>query len=99
MAYVQDVAAAAKGAYNSSRAALEARFSRQSSNEVLMVAPTAFTFNEQTAQDNHFMHTADAAALPTVSMRFTLCSLILPDCYGVMVLQLLCCSIGAANSC
>ena len=21
-----------------------------------MVAPTAFTFNEQTAQDNHFMH-------------------------------------------
>ncbi len=24
--------------------------------QVLMVAPTAFTFNEQAAQDNHFMH-------------------------------------------
>ena len=30
----------------------------QSSNSVLMVAPTAFGFNEQTAADNHFMHTA-----------------------------------------
>lgn len=26
--------------------------------QVLMVAPTAFGFNEQTAQDNHFMHAA-----------------------------------------
>lgn len=24
--------------------------------QVLMVSPTAFGFNEQTAQDNHFMH-------------------------------------------
>ncbi|GLC77786.1 hypothetical protein PLESTB_000956200 [Pleodorina starrii] len=31
---------------------------RQSSNEVLMVAPTAFGFNEQAAQDNSFMHAA-----------------------------------------
>ncbi|GFR43262.1 hypothetical protein Agub_g4323 [Astrephomene gubernaculifera] len=31
---------------------------RQSTNEVLMVAPTAFGFNEQAAQDNSFMHAA-----------------------------------------
>lgn len=31
---------------------------RQSTNEVLMVAPTAFGFNEQAAQDNSFMHKA-----------------------------------------
>lgn len=30
---------------------------RQSSNEVLMVAPTAFVFNDQAAQDNSFMNT------------------------------------------
>ena len=30
----------------------------QSTNEVLMVAPTAFGFNEETAADNHFMHAA-----------------------------------------
>jgi hypothetical protein len=29
---------------------------RQSTNEVFMVAPTAFTFNEQAALDNHFMN-------------------------------------------
>ncbi len=27
-----------------------------------MVAPTAFTFNEQTAQDNSFMHSAESGA-------------------------------------
>lgn len=31
---------------------------RQSTNEVLMVAPTAFEFNDQTAQDNSFMHSS-----------------------------------------
>ncbi|PNH03639.1 hypothetical protein TSOC_010283 [Tetrabaena socialis] len=31
---------------------------RQSTNEVLMVAPTSFGFNEQAAQDNSFMHKA-----------------------------------------
>ncbi|GAX75298.1 hypothetical protein CEUSTIGMA_g2743.t1 [Chlamydomonas eustigma] len=31
----------------------------QSSNEVLMVSPTAFGFNEQAAQDNSFMHSAE----------------------------------------
>jgi hypothetical protein len=31
----------------------------QSTNEVLMVAPTAFGFNEQSAADNHFMHAAE----------------------------------------
>lgn len=35
---------------------------RQSTNEVLMVAPTAFGFNEQAATDNSFMHAADAAS-------------------------------------
>ena len=29
---------------------------RQCTNEVLMIAPTAFGFNDQTAQDNSFMH-------------------------------------------
>ena len=37
------------------------RTGEQSTNEVLMVAPTAFGFNEQTAQDNHFMHVAPQA--------------------------------------
>lgn len=31
----------------------------QSSNEVFMVSPTAFGFNEQAAQDNSFMHAAE----------------------------------------
>lgn len=34
----------------------------QSTNEVLMVAPTAFTFNAQAAQDNTFMHNSGAGA-------------------------------------
>ncbi|KAF6262116.1 Amidinotransferase [Scenedesmus sp. NREL 46B-D3] len=33
--------------------------SAQSSNSVLMVAPTAFGFNEEAAQDNSFMHAAE----------------------------------------
>ena len=36
--------------------------SEQSSNQVMMVAPTAFTFNEQAAQDNAFMHSSAAAS-------------------------------------
>ena len=51
--HVPDVRAAQQ--YNSGRAA-QSRGPRQSTNEVLMVAPTAFTFNEQAAQDNSFMH-------------------------------------------
>ncbi len=43
--HVPDVAAAAQGAVNSARAAV--RGVRQSTNEVLMVAPTAFGFNDQ----------------------------------------------------
>lgn len=49
---VPDVAVAAK--QNSVKAMK--RGSRQCTNEVLMVAPTAFGFNDQTAQDNSFMH-------------------------------------------
>ena len=47
-----DVAAAAK---QNSVKALQ-RGARQCTNEVLMIAPTAFGFNDQTAQDNSFMH-------------------------------------------
>ncbi len=43
--HVPDVAAAVAGAVNSARAAQ--RGVRQSTNEVLMVAPTAFGFNDQ----------------------------------------------------
>ncbi|DBA84070.1 hypothetical protein WJX77_002568 [Trebouxia sp. C0004] len=49
---VPDVAAASK--QNSAKAMQ--RGARQCTNEVLMVAPTAFGFNDQTAQDNSFMH-------------------------------------------
>ena len=45
VAHVPDVAAAAAGALNSVRAS--AAGVRQSTNEVLMVAPTAFGFNDQ----------------------------------------------------
>lgn len=45
--------------HNSVRAA--ARGVSQSTNEVLMVAPTAFGFNEQAAQDNSFMHKDEQA--------------------------------------
>lgn len=49
---VPDVAAAVK---QNSVKALQ-RGARQCTNEVLMIAPTAFGFNDQTAQDNSFMH-------------------------------------------
>jgi hypothetical protein len=56
VAHVPDIQLAALGAFNSVRA--RARGVRQSTNEVLMVAPTAFGFNQQAAQDNHFMHSS-----------------------------------------
>jgi hypothetical protein len=58
VAHVPDVPAAAARATNSARAAASARHARQSTNEVLMVAPTAFVFNAQAAADNTFMHSA-----------------------------------------
>jgi hypothetical protein len=39
---------------------------RQSTNEVLMMAPTAFASNEQAAQDNFFMAGAQGAAVPSI---------------------------------
>lgn len=70
VALVPDVSAAAAAAAggpgipaampNSVASALKLR-SMQSSNHVLMVAPTAFGFNEQAAQDNSFMHAAEKA--------------------------------------
>ena len=45
VSHVPDVGLAARGALNSARAA--ARGAHQSTNEVLMVAPTAFGFNNQ----------------------------------------------------
>lgn len=56
---VPDVASAGNPAYTSITGA--SKGIRQSTNEVLMVAPTAFGFNEQAAQDNSFMHTAQKA--------------------------------------
>ncbi len=53
--HVPDVHAAASLGVNSARAAAR-HTARQSTNEVLMVAPTAFTFNHQAAQDNTFMN-------------------------------------------
>jgi hypothetical protein len=46
------------GLLNSVTAATKLR-TMQSTNSVLMVAPTAFGFNEQAAQDNSFMHAAE----------------------------------------
>jgi hypothetical protein len=67
VALVPDVAAALAaagggrtGMPNSVAAAAQLR-SMQSTNHVLMVAPTAFGFNEQAAQDNSFMHAATKA--------------------------------------
>lgn len=64
MALVPDVSAAAAaltggapGLPNSVASATQLR-SMQSTNHVLMVAPTAFGFNEQAAQDNSFMQAA-----------------------------------------
>lgn len=66
VALVPDVASAASSAA-SSAAPNAARIaaagaSPQSTNSVLMVAPTAFGFNEQAAQDNSFMHAGEAAS-------------------------------------
>lgn len=73
-ALVPDVAAAASAAASSSSSAsvivpgsnacnaVRRETGRQCSNRVLMVAPTAFGFNEQAAQDNSFMHDAAAEA-------------------------------------
>ena len=57
VAHVPDVRAAQQAAYNSARSAASGG-PRQSTNEVLMVAPTAFGFNAQAAQDNSFMHSS-----------------------------------------
>lgn len=65
--YVPDVANAAHGKYNSTAAALKSLGARQSTNQVLMVAPTAFEFNEQAAQDNFFMH-SDASSMVKVGL-------------------------------
>ncbi len=58
MRHVPDVRAAAAAAVAAAAAgaAAHARGPRQSTNEVLMVAPTAFGFNAQAAQDNTFMN-------------------------------------------
>ncbi|PRW20869.1 hypothetical protein C2E21_8675 [Chlorella sorokiniana] len=53
---VPDVQAAAQGLSTSAVGAQ--RGIKQSTNEVLMVAPTAFVFNDQAAQDNTFMNSA-----------------------------------------
>ena len=68
--HAPDVQAAKHAQYNSSRAASSGG-PRQSTNEVLMVAPTAFGFNAQAAADNSFMHasTGDQTSLPTNQLR------------------------------
>ncbi|KAL4856191.1 hypothetical protein ACK3TF_003331 [Chlorella vulgaris] len=53
---VPDVLAAQDGLFTSVRGAQGGI--KQSTNEVLMVAPTAFVFNPQAAQDNTFMNSA-----------------------------------------
>lgn len=71
-------------------AAAKLRNAKQSTNEVLMVAPTAFGFNEQTAADNYFMH---AAAKPgegseltkTVAAEFAQLHHQLTEVHGVRV--------------
>lgn len=50
-------AAAAIATHDTLAAAAAGLPIRQSTNEVLMVAPTAFVFNQQAAQDNSFMNT------------------------------------------
>lgn len=63
-ALVPDVAAAAAAAAPSAAvAAARAGGVAQSTNRCLMVAPTAFVFNEQAAQDNSFMHSVSACVL------------------------------------
>ncbi|KAK9797387.1 hypothetical protein WJX73_009806 [Symbiochloris irregularis] len=63
VAFVPDIVGAeAVGSYNSAHAAASGTGVRQSSNHVLMVAPTAFGFNDQAAQDNHFMHASTGSS-------------------------------------
>lgn len=66
--FVPDLARAKVGGYNGARGR-EAGGCKQSSNEVLMVAPTAFTFNQQAAQDNYFMHSFDDNAASQVAQQ------------------------------
>ncbi len=69
--HAPDVQAAKHAEYNSSRAAA-CRGPRQSTNEVLMVAPTAFGFNAEAAEDNSFMHSGlseEQTTVPTNHLR------------------------------
>jgi len=66
-ALVPDVRAAAAAGLDAAAASNAVRdaacgYSPQSTNHVLMVAPTAFGFNEQAAQDNSFMHQGERAS-------------------------------------
>lgn len=63
--HVPDVRAAAHAVHNGNAASASAAGVplKQSTNEVLMVAPTAFVFNEQAAQDNSFMNTTDGSSI------------------------------------
>ena len=72
MVHTPDVQAARHAQFNSSRAA-SSHGPRQSTNEVLMVAPTAFGFNAEAAQDNSFMHSGagNQTSLPTNQLRST----------------------------
>jgi hypothetical protein len=47
--------------WDTSRAAVASR----TTNTILMVAPIGFQLNEETAQDNHFMHRPKEEALDT----------------------------------
>lgn len=53
--HVPDVLAATASASRQLNSLRSHHNLKQSTNEVLMVAPTAFVFNEQAAQDNTFM--------------------------------------------
>eukprot|EP00873_Tetraselmis_striata_P017038 jgi/Tetstr1/437302/TSEL_002786.t1 len=66
--FVPDLARAKEGRYNGARGRA-ADSCQQSSNEVLMVAPTAFTFNQQAAQDNYFMHSFDENSASQVTQQ------------------------------
>ena len=62
---VVDVQAAASAitSHDSYAAAAAGISTHQSTNEVLMVAPTAFVFNQQAAEDNAFMNTETGALI------------------------------------
>lgn len=86
VALVPDVSTAEE--HNSHRAVTSGL--RQSTNEVLMVAPTAFGFNEQAAQDNSFMRAAEAAGSGSALAQEVLKEYaglyhMLADVYGVKV--------------